>query len=114
MNGANQKNKSIFKLSSLEFVTIENTKTMTFKGKDAVRSKIVINENIIEQVNTLRCLGNEISYQGEVVVSSKIAKFLRVNGLINSMLRSNKPQKETRLKVYNTLAVPVITYECET
>ncbi len=89
------------------------TKTMAFKGKDAIRSKIVIDGKIIEQVNTFRYLGNEMSYQGEVDVGGKIAKFLRVTGLINRTLRNNKVQKETRLKVYNTLAVPMITYGCE-
>ena len=49
-----------------------------------------MNGNIIEQVNTFRYIGNETSYQGEVDVSSNIAKFLRVTGLINRTLRSNK------------------------
>lgn len=71
----------------------EKNRTMTFKGKDAVRSKIVINGNIIEQVNTFRYLGSEILFQGEVDISCKISKFLRVIGLINRTLR-NKTEGE--------------------
>ena len=45
-------------------------------------------------------MGNTISYQGEVDVGGKTAKFLRVTGPINRTLRSSKVRKETRLKVY--------------
>ena len=94
-------------------ISSEKTKTMAFKGKEPVRSKIVINGKIIEQVNNFKYLGNTISYQGEVDVGGKIAKFLRVTGLINRTLRSSKVRKETRLKVYNTLAIPMMTYGSE-
>ena len=43
----------------------EKTKTMAFKGKDALRGTIAINGNIIEQVNTFRYRGNEILYQAK-------------------------------------------------
>ena len=46
------------------------------KDRMAVRSKTVINGNIIKQVNTFRYLGNEILYPGKVYASSEIAKFL--------------------------------------
>ena len=39
-------------------ISLEKAKTMVLKGKDAVRSKIVINGNIIELVNTFRYVGN--------------------------------------------------------
>ena len=65
-------------------ISSDKTKTMAFIGKDTVRSKILINvSNIIKQVNMFKYLGNEISYQGEAYVSSKIAKFLRVTALTN-------------------------------
>ena len=95
-------------------ISSEKTKTMAFKGMDAVGSKIVVNGNIIKQFNTFRYVENEILYQAEVDKSSKIANFLTVTGLIDRTLRSNKQLNETRLKVYHMLAVPVITYGCET
>ena len=39
-------------------ISSEETKTVAFEGKDKLRSKIVTNGNIIEQVNTFRYLGN--------------------------------------------------------
>ena len=62
----------------------------------------------------LDTLEMKFSYQGEVDVSNKIEKFLRVTGMIIRTFGSNKVQKETGLNVYNTLAVPMITYGCET
>ena len=67
---------------------------MIFKGKYFVRSKIVINGNIIKQVNIFKYLENEISFQEEVHVSSKMAKFLRVTALIDRTLSSNKLQAD--------------------
>jgi ribosomal protein RSM22 (predicted rRNA methylase) len=34
-------------------ISVEKTKSMTFKGRDAVRTQIVIDNKIIEQVNSL-------------------------------------------------------------
>ena len=36
---------------------------MVFKGRDPVRTKIVIDNKIIEQVNLYNYLGNVISYK---------------------------------------------------
>jgi len=36
---------------------------MTFKGRDPVRTKILIDNKIAEQVNSFNYLGNMISYE---------------------------------------------------
>jgi hypothetical protein len=36
---------------------------MVFEGRDPTRCKIVINNRIIEQVNTFNYLGNLVSYE---------------------------------------------------
>jgi len=36
---------------------------MAFKGQDSVRTKIVIDNKVMEQVNLFNCLGNMISYE---------------------------------------------------
>jgi len=36
---------------------------MAFKGRDPIRTKIVIDNKIIEQVNSFNYLGNMISYE---------------------------------------------------
>jgi hypothetical protein len=42
-------------------ISIEKTKIKAFSGKDPVRSKIFINNKIIEQVNTFNYLGCTLS-----------------------------------------------------
>jgi hypothetical protein len=39
-------------------ISVQKTNSMTFKGRDPVRSKIVIDNKIIEQVNSFNYLGN--------------------------------------------------------
>ena len=39
---------------------------MSFKGRDPVRTKIVIDNKITEQVNLFKYLGNMIPYEGEL------------------------------------------------
>ena len=56
-------------------ISVQKTESMAFKGRDAVRTKIVIDNKIIEQVNLFNCLGNMISYEGELDIDSKLNKF---------------------------------------
>ena len=44
-------------------ISAQKTKSMVFKGRDPVRTKIVIDNKIIEQVKLFNCLGNTISYE---------------------------------------------------
>jgi hypothetical protein len=78
------------------------------KGTDPVRSKIVINNNITEQVNTFSYLGCSISYQHEKDITYKVTKFLQKMGIITRTLRPSQAQKHTRLKLYNTVALPAL------
>ena len=43
-------------------ISAQKTKWMAFKGRDPARTKIVIGNKIIEQVNLFKYLGNVISY----------------------------------------------------
>jgi len=45
---------------------------MAFKGRDPVRAKIVIDNKIIEQVNSFSYLGNMISYEKELDIDNKL------------------------------------------
>ena len=54
---------------------------MAFKGRDPVRTKIVIDNKIIEQVNLFNCLGNTISYEGELDIDNKLNNFLKITGI---------------------------------
>ncbi|KAJ4429616.1 hypothetical protein ANN_21802 [Periplaneta americana] len=42
-----------------------------------------------------------------------VSKFIKITGVINTVFKSSHVQKHTRLKVYKTLARPVLTYGSE-
>lgn len=94
-------------------ISTEKTKVMAFKGREAVRSKIVVRNRAIEQVNTFKYLGCEISQQGEVDVDSKVEKFLKVTGALNRAMPAKSVRRETRIRAYNILARPVLLYGSE-
>jgi hypothetical protein len=52
------------------------SKTTAFLGQQHVRSKIVIENKILEQVNTFNYLGCHVSYEGEKDIQDKITKLL--------------------------------------
>jgi hypothetical protein len=87
---------------------------MAFKGRDPVRTKIVIDGKIIEQVNTFKYLGNMISYERELDIEKKLNNYLKITGILNNVFRPQKALKKTRIKLYNTLALPVLLYGSET
>ena len=62
---------------------------MALTGRDPVRSKIVTDNKITEQVNSFNYLRNVISYGKEVDTDSKLNNYLKI-GIMNSMF---KPQK---------------------
>jgi len=39
---------------------------------------------------------------------------LKITGILNNVFRPQKPIKKTRIKLYNTLALPVLLYGSET
>ena len=48
---------------------------------------------IIEQVNLFNCLGNMITYEGELDIDSKLNNILKITGILNNVFR---PQKGLR------------------
>jgi hypothetical protein len=54
---------------------------MAFRGRDPVRTKIVIDNKIIEQVNSFNCLGNAISYENEMDIDNKLHNYLKITGI---------------------------------
>ena len=60
---------------------IQKTKSMAFKWRDPVRTKIVIDNKIIEQVNLLKYLGNMIFYEGELDIDNKLNTVLKITGI---------------------------------
>ena len=95
-------------------ISVQKTKSMAFKGRDPVRTEIVIDNKIIERVNSFNCLGNMISHEKELDIDNKLHNYLKITGIINNVFRPQKTIKKTRIKLYNTLALPVLLYGSET
>jgi len=58
-------------------------------------------------------LGNMISYKKELDIDNKLHKYLKITGNINNVFRVQKTLKKTRIKLYNTLALPLLLHGSE-
>jgi hypothetical protein len=95
----------------LEIAT-KKTKVFGFVGTDHLRTKIIINDETLEQVSRFTYLGCSISYQFSNDVEFKLAKFLQLIGIIKRTIFM-KLRTETILKIYNTLVMPAFLYGSE-
>jgi len=68
-------------------ISVQKTKSIAFRGQDPVRTKIVIDNKIIEQVNSFYYLGNMISYEKELVIDNKLHNYLKITGILNNVFR---------------------------
>ena len=81
-------------------------KTMALKERDMVRSKTVVNINVLEEINTsFIYMGCSISYQKEKDITVKITQFMQITGIINVTLKQNL------LKLKNTIDLKYITID---
>ena len=63
-------------------IATKKTKVFGFVGTDHLRTKIVINDETLQQVSQFTYLGCSISYQFSNNVEFKLAKFLQLIGTI--------------------------------
>jgi hypothetical protein len=82
---------------------------MALKEQDPITSKIVIDNKIIDQVNSFNYLGDLIFYENEMDIDNKLNNYLKITNIINNLFRP----KKTRIKLYNTLALPTLLYGSE-
>ena len=82
-------------------IATKKTKVFCFTGTDHLRTKIIINDETLEQVSQFTYLGCSISYQFSNDVEFKLAKFLQLIGTIKRNI-FKKVRTETILKIYNT------------
>jgi hypothetical protein len=107
------------KLSNSYNFNISTTKTkvnkvMAFQGKYPIRSKIILNnKSIIQQVSSFNYLECNVIYKYDEDLNDKLCKFQNIYGLISRTLKK-KTRKETNLKFYKIMAVPVLLYGSET
>ena len=97
---------NIYKEYNLEIATWK-TKVFGFIGTDHLRTKIITNDETLEQVSQFTYLGCSITYQFSNDVEFKLAKILQLIGTIKKTI-FKKVRTETILKIYNTLVLPFI------
>jgi len=59
-----------------------------------VRTKIVIDNKIIEQVNLFNYLGNMVSYEGELNIGYILNNCLKITSILNNVFRPQKTLKK--------------------
>ena len=71
-----------------ENLQYKNKKVMVFRGKELIRTKIIIDDQVIEQMRYFNYLGNDIGYYKSYDIDVKIRKFQAIYGTINRILRN--------------------------
>ena len=71
-------------------ISVQKTKSMAFEGRDPVRTKIVIDNKIIEKVSSFNYLGNMISYEKEVDIDNKLHNYLKITRIFIMCLDHKK------------------------
>ena len=95
-------------------ISVQKIKLIALKGRDPVRTKIVTDNKIIQQIKMFNYLGNMIFYEKELDIDNKLHNYLKITGIINNVFRPQKTLKKTRITLCNTLALPVLLYSSET
>jgi hypothetical protein len=81
---------------------------MAFTGKHPSRSKIVIYDTPIGQVNHFNYLGCTISVSENKDLETKLRKFNHICGTIRRVLN-----EKTQITFYKVTAIPALTYSSE-
>jgi hypothetical protein len=85
---------------------------MAFWGKHPIRSKIELQDQLLEQVSCLNYLGCEISKEFDRDIDKKLWRFQMLCGNLHKTVK-NKTRRETSLKFCKTMAVPALMYGSE-
>jgi len=72
---------------------------VALKGRDPVKTKIVIDNKILKQINLFNYLEIMISYEKELDIYNKLHNYLKITGILNNEIRPQKFLKETRIKL---------------
>jgi hypothetical protein len=70
-------------------ISVNKTKIMDFKGKYPVRTKIVIQDKFLEQVNHFKYLGYDITFLEETDINAKIKNSKLYVALLGEHLKEN-------------------------
>jgi hypothetical protein len=96
-------------------INAEKTRVMASRGMEPIRSKICIrpNNKTLKQQKTFNYLGYNISYEGEKELNIKASNFVKVLGIINQIFKPSLVSRHKRIRIYKTLARPVLSYGSE-
>ena len=86
---------------------------MAFSNKDPIQSKICLNNKILERVNEFNYLGYNLYFNLKEIFPRKLTSTPKTMSIINSIFKPSYFQQHTRLRLYNTLARPVLSYGSE-
>jgi hypothetical protein len=92
----------------------EKSETIAVLGQDPVKCKIVVDNKCSQQLKNFKYLGCTISYENEKDIQQTSTKFPQIVGIRNNTFKPTLVQKFSRMKVHNTLALPILIYESET
>ena len=94
-------------------MTISSTKTksMAVCGNHIQRVKIVINNNVIEQVTNFKYLGYSIS-EYKTDLEDKLQTYNKINGAIQRHF-GKQMNKETKLRIHNITAKAALKFGSE-
>lgn len=96
-------------------ININKTKIMVIGDKD-IKTNIEINNVKIEQVEEFKYLGVTLEGTGkqEAEINERIDKTIKLYYAMNQKFINKKEiTKQTKIKVFNTIYRPVLTYGCE-
>jgi hypothetical protein len=79
---------------------------------DHLRTKLIINDETLEQVSQFTYLGCSIFYQFSNDVEFKFAKLLQLIGIIKKII-FREVRTEIILKIYNSSVLPTFLYGSE-
>ena len=113
----NEVQEAVYKLSQVAIqygmiISTGKTKVMAFQGQEPIRAKIVIDGKLIEQINQFKYLGYSLEYRKSQDVEIKLNRFRHFCGTIQRTLKHNV-RRETLLKLYKVVALPLLLYGCE-
>jgi hypothetical protein len=95
-------------------IKAEKTRVMAFRGMEPIRSKICINNKTLKQQNTFNYLRYNIFYEGEKDLNITTVNVVKVLGIINKIFKPSLVSRHIRIRIYKTLARPVLSYGRET
>ena len=81
--------------------------------KGEIELEVFIDHEIVEKANSFNYLGNLIYCEKEAYIDNKLVNYLKITGICNNMFRPQKTLKKVRIKLYRTLALPVLLYGSE-